>query len=99
MDEFEITSVVKDKNGIISHWNVKGYGIQDVSTIERLISEDACSFFIYDGEKKKRNVYAMISQNGAIYLTTDPNGFGNNKLNFLPLFDRPFLKQLIESVR
>ena len=51
MDEFEITCVAKDECSIISHCNVKGYGIQDVSTIERLISEDACSFFIYDGEK------------------------------------------------
>jgi len=99
LDVFEITCITKDETGTISHCGVKGYGLQNVAIIEKLIEEDACSFFIYDGEKKKRNVYAMISQNGATYLTTDPNGFGNNKLNFLPLFDRPFLKQLIESVR
>ncbi|ALI37244.1 hypothetical protein NMY3_03057 [Candidatus Nitrosocosmicus oleophilus] len=97
MDEFEITSVVKDKNGIISHCNVKGYGIQDVSTIERLISEDACSFFIYDGEQKK-NVLAKTS-NGEIYLTTNASGTGTNGLDFLPLFDEILLRQLIESVR
>ena len=99
LDEFEITCVVKDETGIISHCGVKGYGIQNVTIIEKLIIEKTCSFFIYDAETKKMNVYIRTSPNGATYLTTDPNGFGNNKLNFLPLFDRPFLKQLIESVR
>ena len=97
MDEFEITSVVKDRDDILSHCNVKGYGIQDVSMIERWISADACSFFIYDGEKKK-NVLAKTS-NGEIYLTTNASGTGTNRLDFLPLCGRPLLKQMIESDR
>ena len=98
MDEFEITSVVKDKNGIISHCNVKGYGIQDVSTIERLISEDACSFFVYVGEEKKE-VYVRTSADGTSFLTTDRNGYNMDTLNFLPILDKPLFKRLIEPVR
>jgi len=98
LDEFEITCIVKDENGIISHCGVKGYDIQNVTIIERLIEEDACSFFIYDGQKK-RNIYAITSPNGATHLTTDPQSPAMNALNFLPVFDRPLLRQLIESVR
>jgi len=36
LDEFEITCVVKDETGIISHCGVKGYGIQNVELIEKL---------------------------------------------------------------
>ncbi len=95
MDEFEITCVVKDINGIISHVGVKGYDIQNILIVERLIREEACSFIIYDGEKK-RNVYATSSPNGAIFLTTDPSGSGRNELNLLPSFDRPFFRLLTE---
>ena len=98
MDELEIIGIVRDKDGTISHYGVKGYGIQNVAIIEKLISENACSFFIYDGEKKMI-VYARPSPNGTSFLTTDPNGSGMNRLNFLPLIDRPLLRQLIESVR
>ena len=84
--------------GTISHYGVKGYGVQSVAIIERLIMEETCSFFIYDGEKK-RNVYTRTSTNGTRFLTTDPDGLGMNTLNFLPLFDKPLLRQLIESVR
>ena len=99
MDEFEITCVVKDENGIISHCGVKGYGIQNIAIIEKLISENACSFFIYDGETEKIIVYARTSPNGTSFLTTDPNGSGTNRLNFLPLLDGPLLRRLIESAR
>ena len=100
MDEFEITCVVKDENGIISHCGVKDYGIQNVAIIERLIREETCSFFIYDGEtKKKMNVYVRTSPNETSFLTTDPHGSDLNRLNFLPLFDERLLRQLIESVR
>ena len=98
MDEFEITCIVKDRDGTISHCGVKGYGVQNVAIIEKLIREETCSFFIYEGEKK-RNVYARTSPNGTTFLTTDPNGSDMNTLNFLPLFDKPLLRQLIESVR
>ena len=98
MDEFEITGIVRDKDGTISHCGVKGYGVQNVTIIEKLIIEKTCSFFIYDGETKKMNVYARTS-NGSTYLSTNPDGFGDNRLNFLPTYDRPLLKQLIESVR
>ena len=98
MDEFEITCIVKDRDGTISHCGVKGYGVQNVGLMEKLIMEEACSFFIYDGEKK-RKVYARTSPNGAIFLTTDPNGYDMETLNSLPLFDKPLLRQLIESVR
>ena len=97
MDGFEITCIVKDGNGIISHCGVKGYGIQNIWIVEKLIREEACSFFILDKEKK-RNVYAKTS-NGTTYLTTDRHGSGRNALNFLPLFDKPSLKQLIEPIR
>lgn len=98
MDEFEITCLVKDMHGIISHCGVKGYGIQDVKIIGNLIKEGACSFYIYDGEIKK-NVYARTSPNGTSFLTTDTTSSDINGLNYLPLFDRPFVRQLIESVR
>ena len=98
MDGFEITCIVKDSSGMISHYGVKGYGIQTIAIVEKLIMEDACTFFTYDGENKI-NVYAKTSPDGAIFLTTDPNGLDINTLNFLPLFDKPLLRQLIESVR
>jgi len=98
LDEFEIRCAVKDDNGSISHYGVKGYGIQNVAIIERLIREDTCSFFIYEGEKK-RNVYTKTSPNGTSFLTTNPHGSDTNGLNFLPLFDKPLLRQLIEPVR
>ena len=98
MDEFEITCIIKDVNGTMSHCGVKGYGIQDISIIERLIREESCSFFTYDRETKK-NVFTKTSQDGTIFLTTNPNDSDMDTLNFLPLFDRPFLRQLIESVR
>jgi hypothetical protein len=98
LDDFEITCVIKDESGIISHCGVKGFGIQNVGLIERLISEEACSFFIYEGEKKM-NIYARTSLNGTPFLTTDPHGFDINGLNYLPLFDGPFLRQLLDSAR
>ena len=54
--------------------------------------------FLHMTEKKEK-VYARTSPNGATFLTTDPNGSDMNGLNFLPLFDKPFVRQLIESVR
>jgi len=98
LDEFEITCIVKDMHGTISHCGVKGYGVQSVAIIKRLIMEETCCFFIYDGEKR-RNVYTRTSSNGTSFLTTDPNGLGMNRLNFLPLIDKPLLRQLIESIR
>ena len=98
MDEFEITCIVKDKKGIPSHCGVKGYGIQNIVVIETLIREGACSFFTYDRETKK-NVFSKTSPDRTIFLTTNPNDSDMDTLNFLPLFDRPFLRQLIESVR
>jgi hypothetical protein len=98
LDDFEIYGIVKDIHGIISHCDVKGYGFQSVAIIDRLIMEETCSFFIYDGEKR-RNVYARTSTNGIRFLTTSRDGLGMNRLNFLPLFDKPLLRQLIESVR
>ncbi|CAN5777225.1 hypothetical protein BH23THE1_BH23THE1_18130 [soil metagenome] len=98
MDEFEITGIIKDSNGLISHCGVKGYGVQDVSIIERLIREETCSFFIYVGEEK-RKVYTRTSVNGTSFLTTDPNGYDMGTLNSLPLLDEPLLKRLIEPVR
>jgi hypothetical protein len=96
LDELEITCIVKDIHGIISHCGVKGYDIQNILVLEKLIREEACSFFIYDGEKK-RNVFARTSRDGKIFLTTDPNGSDMDTLNFLPLIDKPLLKKLIES--
>jgi hypothetical protein len=87
LDFFEINCVEVDESGNISHCGVKGYGIQSIAIIWKLIREVTCFFFIYDGEKK-RNVYAMTSPNGAICLTTDPRGYDKNRLNFLPLFDK-----------
>ena len=98
MDEIEIICIVKDRDGLVSHCGVKGYGVQDILIIEKLIREEACSFFIYDGEKK-RNVSARTSIDGKIFLTTDPNGSDMNTLDILPLFDRPLLRRLIETVR
>jgi hypothetical protein len=98
LDEYEIAGVFNDKNGMISHCAVKGYGIQPIAIIEKLIREEPCSFFIFDKENKL-NVHARTSPNGTAYLTTDPHGSGRNALNFLPLFDKPILRQLIESIR
>ncbi|HKO65480.1 MAG TPA: hypothetical protein VJU13_09785 [Candidatus Nitrosocosmicus sp.] len=97
MEFFEITCIIKDENGIISHCGVKGYGIQDIAIIGKLIREVTCCFFIYNREKKK-NVYARTTPNGATYLTTNPHGSDINGMNILPEFKRPFIRQLIESV-
>jgi hypothetical protein len=91
LDFFEINCIIKDDTSNISHCGVKGYGIQSIAIIWKLIREVTCFFFIYDG-KKKRNVYAMTSPNGAICLTTDPRGYDKNRLNFLPLFDKTVIK-------
>lgn len=98
MDAFEIDCIVKDTDGIISHCGVKGYGVQPIAIIDKLIREETCSFFTYDKENKL-NVYAKTSPSGTTFLTTDPNGSDRNGLNFLPLYDRPFLRHLIESIR
>jgi len=98
LDAFEINCIVKDTDGIISHCGVKGYGVQPIAIIEKLIEEGVCAFFAYDRENKLY-IYARTSSNGTTFLTTDPNGFDMKGLNFLPLFDRPLLRQLIESVR
>ena len=89
MDELEITGIIRDKDGTISHCGVKGYGVQNVGLMEKLIMEEAYSFFIYDREKK-RKVYVRTSPNGAIFLTTDPNGYNMDTLNSLPLLDKSF---------
>lgn len=98
MDAIEINCIVKDINGIISHCGVKGYGIQPIAIINKLIKEETCSFFIYNGESKM-NVYAKTSPDGTTFLTTDPNGVDRNRLNLLPLFDKPWSRQLVESIR
>lgn len=98
MDEFEITSIVRDKTGTISHCGVKGYGIQNIGLMEKLILEDACSFFVLDG-KQKREVFVRTSSKGEIFLTTDPNGYDMNTLNLLPVLDKPLLRRLIEPAR
>ena len=98
MDELEITGIIRDKQGTISHCGVIGYGIQNVGLIEKLIVEDACSFFAYDG-KEKRNLYVRTTSNGAIFLTTDSNGYDLDGLDFLPVLDKPFLRRLIEPIR
>lgn len=60
--------------------------------------EKTSSFFISDGEIK-RNVYALTSTDGTSFLTINPHGSDRNGLDFLPIFDIPLLRQLIESVR
>jgi hypothetical protein len=98
LDEYEITGVINDDNGMISHCTVKGYGVQNVAIIERLIREKTGSFFILDKENKLI-LYSKTSPNGTTYLTIDPHGFGRKWLNVLPICDKPLLKQLIEPVR
>ena len=56
MDEHEITCVVKDEYGTVSHYGGKDYGVQDTLIIEKLIREEACTFFIYEGDRK-RGIY------------------------------------------
>ena len=96
MDELEITGIVKDGSGIVSHCAVKGYGVQNIRTIEKLIREKSYTFFIHEGDKKKKNVYTRTSPNGTTFLTTDPNGSDMDFLNVLPLLDGPLLRRLIE---
>ena len=98
MDDLEITGIVKDKEGIISLYDVKGYGIQNAELIEKLILEESCSFLVYVGEEKKA-VFVGTSADGAIFLTTNPNGYDIDTLNFLPLLDKQLFKRLIEPVR
>jgi hypothetical protein len=98
MDVFEIVCIFEDKNGMISHCGVKGYGIQSIEIIEKLIRENTCSFFAYEGENKKE-VYTRSSKVGTTFLTTDPHGSDMNTLNFLPTSDRPIMRQLLESSR
>ena len=98
LDEVEITCIFIDANGIISHCGVKGYGIQDILTIEKLIRDEACSFFVNEGGKK-RNVYVITASNNTALLTTDPSGTDTNGLDSLPPCDRPMIRYLIESIR
>jgi hypothetical protein len=98
MDVFEIICVVNDNNGMISHCGVKGYGIQSIEIIEGLIREGICSFVAYDGIDKK-NLYTKSSRDGTIFLTTDPDGSDMDTLKFLPLFDKPLVRQLLEPAR
>jgi hypothetical protein len=39
LDEYEIIDIINDSNGMISHCSIKGYGIQPVAIIEKLILE------------------------------------------------------------
>ena len=98
MDVFEILCIFKDENDRISHCGVKGYGIQSIEIIEKLISEDTCSFFVYKGESKKK-VYTKSSKDGTRFLTIDANGFDLDSLNFLPTADKPIVRQILESAR
>jgi hypothetical protein len=98
LDDFEITCVSRDIDGLISHCGVKGYGVQPIAIINKLIEERVCSFYTYDKEIKKM-VYSRPSPTGVTFLTTDPNRSDKHGLNFLPLFDKPLLRQLTESVR
>ena len=98
MDELEITGILKDKDGIISHCDVKGYGIQNVELIEKLIMDESNSFFVYVEEEKKM-VYVGTSTGGTSFLTTDRNGYNMDTLNFLPILDKPLFNRLIEPVR
>ena len=77
---------------------VKGCGIQSIEIIEKLISEDTCSFFAYKGENKKK-VYTKSSKDGTRFLTIDPNGSDLDTLNFLPTADKPIVRQILESAR
>ena len=98
MDIFDIICAVRDNNGMISHCGVKGYGIQSIEIIQNLIREGICSFVAYDKENKK-NVYTKSSKDGTVFLTTDPNESNMDALNFLPIFDKPLVRQLIEPAR
>ena len=98
MDVFEIICIIKDKNGMISHCGVKGYGIQSIEIIENLIREETCTFIAYAGEDNKI-VYTKSSKDGTIFLTTDPNSFDMDTLDFLPPFDKPIVRQLLEPAR
>jgi hypothetical protein len=98
LDEHEIVGVINENNGMTSHCAVKGYGVQNVAIIERLIREKTASFFILDKENKLI-LYSKTSSNGTTYLTTNPHGFYRNRLNVLPICDKPLLKQLIEPAR
>ena len=97
MDEIEIICIVKDRDGLVSHCGVKGYGVQDILIIEKLIREEVV-LFLSMKETKKRGMY-MQELNGKSFLTTDPNGSDMNTLDILPLFDRPLLRRLIKTVR
>ena len=100
MDEFEITCIVKDRDGTVSHCGVKGYGVQNVAIIEKLIKEETFVPFSFLREGIERGMYMQeLPKMEQSFLTTDPNGLDINTLNFLPLFDKPLLKQPIESVR
>ena len=67
---------------LISHCGVKGYGVQNVGLMEKLIMEEACSFFIYDGAKKEEGVcknfakWSNISYNRSQWVQ-----YGNLKLS------------------
>ena len=86
MEVLEILCIFEDENGRISHCGVKGYGIQSIEIIEKLISEDTCSFFAYKGENKKK-VYTKYYKDGTRFLTIDPIGSDLDTLNFLPTAD------------
>jgi hypothetical protein len=61
LDGLEITGIIGDKDGSISHCGVRGYGVQNVGLMEKLIMEEACSFFIMT-EKKREGVCKNFSK-------------------------------------
>ena len=83
MEEFEITCIETDDNGIITHVGLKKDGTQPVDIIVLLIHHKVYSFHTFK-EGMRKEVYYRASTDGKRFLTIDPYGSLNDTLNFLP---------------
>lgn len=83
MEDYEISCIVHDDNGVITQVGVKGSATQSVPIIARLINDGTYSFYTYKNGIRA-NVYARKSINGSDFLTTSPDSTLVNNLDFLP---------------
>jgi len=83
VQEYEITCISHDDNGVITQVGVRESGTQSVSIISRLINDGTYSFYTFKNGYRAE-VYARTSVNGNPFLTTDPDDMLVNNLDFLP---------------
>lgn len=83
VNEHEITCIIEDNDGNITHMGFKKEGIHSVLIITRLIIEGSNSFYIYkNGDKMMVDTIKTPDYNKP--LNTDPVAIDIDDLYFLP---------------